>query len=135
MTLQLTTPVRSAMMDAISSEAGNAGKLKIYTGPPPANANLPATGILLSTHTLESPFAPAASGGVLSPTLPADATAVASGTAGYFRVTKSDDTVIGQGTVGEEDDDPTPDCILNDTDTIAGFPVRVLAWAWTAGAQ
>lgn len=132
MSLQLTTAVRNAELDAIAAQVGNAGKLKIYTGPQPANANLVATGTLLSTHTLDSPFAPAASGGVLTPTLPADATAAASGTALYFRVTKSDDTVIGQGTVA---DSGTPDCTINDADIIAGFPVRVLSWAWTAGAQ
>lgn len=130
MSLQLTTAARNAQLDAITAQVGNGGKLKIYTGSAPATANDPATGTLLSTHTLGSPFAPAASSGVLSPTLPSDATAVASGTAGYFRVTKSDDTVVGQGTCGTS----ASDCNLNTTAIVSSGPVHVVSWAWTGGA-
>ncbi len=130
MSLQLTTAARNAQLDALTTSVGNAGKLKIYTGSPPASANDAATGTLLSTHTLSSPFAPGASSGVLSPTLPSNATAAATGTAGYFRVTKSDDTVVAQGTCGTSG----ADCNLNTTSIVTGGPVQVSSWTWTAGA-
>jgi hypothetical protein len=129
MAIQLSTAARNARADALTAQVGNAGKLKIYTGAPPADVGSSEAGTLLSTHTLASPFAPAASGGVLQPTIPADATAVANGTAGHFRVTKSDDTVVAQGTCGTSG----ADCNLNTTSIVSGGPVHVNSWAWTEG--
>lgn len=131
MSIQFSTAARNARLDAITSQVGGGGKLKIYTGSPPANVGTVASGTLLSTHTLATPFAPAASGGVLSPTIPSDATAVANGTAGYFRVTTSGDVDVAQGTCGTSG----ADCNLNTTSIVSGGPVHVNSWAWTdAGA-
>ena len=56
------TALRNAQLDAKTTFIGNAGLLRIYSA---------AYAALLSEHTLGSPFAPAASSGVLSATLPA----------------------------------------------------------------
>ena len=45
---------------------GSAGKLRIYSGTRPANVAASITGTLLADLTLGSPFAPAASAGVLT---------------------------------------------------------------------
>jgi len=129
MSIQFTTAARNAQLDAITTSVGNAGKLKIYTGSAPSSANDSATGTLLSTHTLGSPFAPGASSGVLTPTTPSNVTAGATGTAGYFRITKSDDTVVLQGTCGTS----AADLILNTTSIVSGGPVQVNSLSLTAG--
>lgn len=132
MATQLSDELRNARADANTAKVGNAGLLKIYAGAVPANVAA-GVGTLLSTHTLGTPFAPAASGGVLSPTVPADATAVASGLATYYRVTTSGGTHHIQGTVGEGGSGA--DLILNDTDVVSGGPVHIISWTYTeAGA-
>lgn len=84
--------LRNAQLDAITTAVGSAGKLDIYDGTRPATCAVISTQNKLAEFTLGSPFAPAASAGVLSPTLPSDATGLASGTATWYRVWKSDGT-------------------------------------------
>lgn len=130
MAVQLSTEARNAQCDAITTTVGNAGKLRIYTGSVPANVAAATTGSLLVDHTLGSPFAPAASGGLLSPTLPATVSASASGTAGYWRVFKSDGTsCVLQGTCGTSG----TDMILDSTTLVSGVPVVVTAWSHNPG--
>lgn len=93
----------------------NSGFLKIYTGAQPS-VNGVVTGTLLVTLTFSATaFATAtAAGGVVTATANAitSGTAVATGTAGYFALVKSDNTtVVGTGTVG------TSGCDLNLTTT------------------
>lgn len=111
--LNYSTALRNAKMDAITTAVGNAGKLKIYDGTQPAG---PGTAIttqtLLATYTLGSPFAAGASNGVLSPTAPASTpNAAATGTATWFRITKSDDTAVIDGSVSTSG----ADCNLSST--------------------
>lgn len=95
-----STELRNAKLDANTTIVGAAGKLEIYAGTDTAGtAN--AEGTLLAVFTLGSPFAPAASGGVQSPTLPSATTGVANGTAGWARITKADgSTAVMDLTVG-----------------------------------
>lgn len=131
MALQLSVACRNAEADAITTTEGNAGKLRIYTGSAPADCATAASGTLLSEHTLGTPFAPGASGGVLSPTLPANVNAGNTGTAGYWRVYKSDGTTcVAQGTAGTSG----TDMILNTTSIVSGGPVQVNSWTITMGA-
>lgn len=93
----------------------NSGFLKIYTGAQPA-VNGAVTGTLLVTLPLSATaFASStAAGGTVTATANAitSANAVATGTAGYFALVKSDNTtVVGTGTVG------TSGCDLNLTST------------------
>ncbi len=132
MALQYSVAVRNGRADAVTTVVGSAGKLRLYTGSAPADCAAAATGTLLSEHTLGSPFAPAASGGVLSPTLPANVNAAASGTAGYWRIYKSDGTTCAkQGSVGTSG----ADINLNTLSIVAGGPVQLNSWTITeAGA-
>lgn len=126
MSFQQSTLARNGEGDAFTAAVGNAGKLSILTGAVPANCAAAETGTLLAQHTLGSPFAPAASGGVVSPTLPANVNAVATGTAGYYRVYKADGTTcVGQA--------PIADITLNTTAIVLGGPVAVNSWSITIG--
>lgn len=123
-----STELRNAKLDANTTVIGNAGKLEIYAGTDSAGT-LNAEGTLLAVLTLGSPFAPVASGGVQSPTLPAATTAVATGTAGWARVTKADGTTavmdLTVGTSGAQIN-------LNTLSIISGGAVSVTSWTITA---
>ena len=124
-----STELRNAKLDANTTVIGNAGKLEIYAGTDSAGTNN-AEGTLLAVFTLGSPFAPAASGGVQSPTLPAATTGVAAGTAGWARVTKADgSTAVMDLTVGTSG----AQINLNTLTISIGVAVSVTSWTITAG--
>lgn len=130
--MQLSTALRNGRADQITSVTGAASLLRIYSGAMPANCAAAASGVKLSEDTLGSPLAPPASGGVLSPTLPSNVTALANGTAGYWRAYKSDGTTCTmQGTVGLS----AADMILDNLTFTAGAAVAISGWTSTeAGA-
>lgn len=103
---QVSDELAQAKLNANASVAGNAARVEIYAGTDSAGtAN--AEGTLLAVFTMGSPFAPAVSSGrVQSPTLPAATTWVATGTAGWARLTKADGTTavmdLTVGTSGAE---------------------------------
>lgn len=128
MALQFSTTLRNDRGDKITSNVGNAGFLRIYTGTAPADCGTAASGTKLSEDTLSSPFAPAASGGVVSPTIPSDVTALATGTAGYWRLYKSDGTTcVMQGGVGTSGADMN----LNTLTITSGGPIHINSWTIT----
>jgi hypothetical protein len=131
MALQYSVAARNARADnGIRDIIGNAALLRIYTGTAPADCATAATGQKLSEHTLGSPFAPGASSGVQSPTLPSNVNALATGTAGYWRVYKSDGTTcVIQGSVGTSG----ADLNLNTLSLVTGGPVQVNSWTFTEG--
>jgi hypothetical protein len=124
MTIGSSVELRNARLAARASTVGNAGKLRIYSGTRPATGGAATT--LLAELTLGSPFAPAPSSGVQSPTLPAAVNAAATGTATWFRLTKSDGTFVEDGDVGAE-------LTLNTTSITAGLQVSVTSWTITGG--
>jgi hypothetical protein len=101
MTLQLSTTVRNAQLDAIETAIGTSAILKIRTGAPPATCATADSGTVLATCNLPSDYLAAASGGTKAKSgtwedLSADAT----GTAGHWRLYASDGvTCHAQGTV------------------------------------
>lgn len=134
MTVSYTTTVRNAKLDAVAAAIGSAGLLRIYdaTGGVPASANVAiTTQVLLAELVCGSPFAPAASGGVLTANAIAnDASADASGTAAFFRVTDSaGTTTVYQGTVSTSG----ADLNLNTTSIVIAGPVAVSSLTITAG--
>lgn len=130
MALQYSVATRNARADALTTQIGNAGLFRIYTGAAPADCVSAATGTKLSEHTLGSPFAPAASSGAQSPTIPANANALANGTAGYWRVYKSDGTTcVAQGSIGTSGADVN----LNTLTLASGGPVQINSWTFTEG--
>lgn len=132
MTVSLTTAVRNAKLDAITTATGNAALLRIYDGTPPANANAALSGnTKLAELVCGTPFAPAASGGVLTANaISNDASADATGTASFYRLYKSDGTtVINQGSVGTSG----ADLNLNTLAIVSGGPVAVSSFTFTEG--
>ncbi len=101
MTLQLSTAVRNAMLDAIETQAGTSAIMKIRTGTVPANCAAADSGTVLATLNLPSDWMAAASSGAKAKSGTwQDASADASGTAAHWRLYQSDGTtVVAQGTV------------------------------------
>lgn len=101
MTVQLSTTVRNARLDAVETAIGTAPILKIRTGAAPANCGTADSGTVLATMNLPSDWLAAASGGTkgLAGTWQ-DAAADAAGTAGHYRIYDSGGTVCHiQGSV------------------------------------
>lgn len=123
-----SSALRNAQLDTISATVGNAGRLVIYAGSRPATGG--AAGTVLATFTLGSPFAPAASGGALYPSLPVDVSAVATGTATWARIFKSDASTVvmdlGVGTSGQ-------DVTINSTGITSGLTCSVTAFSISCG--
>lgn len=118
--------LRNNRLDEITAAVGSAGLLRIYGGTRPSSGGAP-TGDLLAELVCGSPFAAAATGGVLSPTLPADdENASASGEATWFRVATSGGAWVMDGDVGT-------DMTLNDVNIVAGGTVSVTSWSITHG--
>lgn len=101
MTIQLSTTVRNARLDAIESTIGASAVLKMRTGAAPANVAAADSGSVLSTVNLPSDWmAAAASGSKAKSGTWQDTSADAAGTVAHFRVYASDGTTCHmQGTV------------------------------------
>lgn len=127
MTTGYATTLRNAQLDAITTAVGNAGKLRIYDGTRPSTGGAATT--LLAEFTLGTPFSGAAAAAVLSPTLPADTTGVAAGTATWFRITTSGGSAVIDGSVGTSG----ADLILNTTTISIGVAVSVTGFTITRG--
>lgn len=129
--LNFSTTLRNAKLDTITSQIGSAGILRLYDNgaaqPAGPGTAVPGASVLLAEWTLGSPFAPAAAAGVLSPTIPANATGLATGTQSWFRVFKSDGTTaVIDGSAG------TAGCDMNLSGTVSsGQPVQIVTWTFT----
>lgn len=129
--LNYSTTLLNAQLDAITTAVGSAGILKIYNDgaaqPAGPGTAVPGGSTLLATFTLASPFAPASSVGVLSPTLPANVNGAATGTQLWFRIYKSDNvTAVVDGSAG------TSGCDMNLSGTVVnGQPLQVVSWTFT----
>jgi hypothetical protein len=101
MSLQYSTLVKNARLDAVESTIGASAILKIRTGAPPANCAAADTGTVLATIALPADWmAAAASGSKAKSGTWSDPTADATGTAGHFRIYASDGSTCGaQGTI------------------------------------
>lgn len=101
MTLQLSTAVRNARLDAIESTIGTSAILRIRSGSVPASCATADSGTVLASATLPSDWMAAASGGSKAKSgtwedLSADNT----GTAAHFRIYDSGGSTCHlQGTV------------------------------------
>lgn len=103
MAFQFSTAIRNAALDAIETTAGAAARLRVWTGTVPANTGVAATGTMLLDITLASDWAAAASNASKALSgVPLNTTALAAGTAGYFRITDNAGTTAHvQGTCGQ----------------------------------
>ena len=119
--LQYSNGTRDAQQNGLITYAGTGALIKLYTGTQPANANTALSGnTLLVTLTIAGAFG-TDSNGTLTFSTVTNGTAVASGTATFFRIYKSDGTtVVMDGSVGTS----SADLVLNTTtvatnDTVA----------------
>ena len=121
--------LRDAMMDAITTQAGNAALLRIYDGTRPATGGTATT--LLAELTCGTPFAAAAVNGVLTlGAITQDASANATGTATWFRIVKADGTThVMDGNVGTSGSDLN----LTTVSIVATQPVSVTSFVITEG--
>lgn len=132
--MRLSTARRNAVTDSIvdTLDAGAAaGYVEIRTGSQPAGGPADAaTGTVLATITLNDPaFGASASGTAALVTSPAvtDASADATGTAGWFRAYDSNNVAVVDGAVGTE-------MTLNTSAIVAGQPVTITSWTVTTPA-
>lgn len=128
MTVGYATTLRNTRLDAITTAVGSGGLLRIYNGARPATGGAATT--LLAELTCGSPFAPAASGGVLTANaITQDSSANATGTATWARLTTSGGAFVADmdaGTGGTE-------LILNTASIVVGGIVTCTSCVITAG--
>lgn len=130
--LNYSTTLRNAKLDAITTAVGNAGILKLYDNsaaqPAGPGTAVPGGSVLLATWTCGSPFAPGASNGVLSPTLPSNANGAASGTPGWYRIYQSNGTTaVVDGSAGL-----TSGFDMNLSGAVvSGQPIQITSWTFT----
>lgn len=113
--LKYSNGTRNAQQNGLITYAGSNAIIRLYDGTQPANANTAiSTQTLLVSLTVSGAFG-TDSNGTLTFSTVNNGTAVASGTASFFRIVKSDGTtVVMDGSVGTS----SADLILNTT-TIA----------------
>jgi hypothetical protein len=129
MTVGMSSTLRNARLDAITTAAGASAKLRIYDGTRPATGGTATT--LLAELTCNATFAPAASGGTLTlNSITSDTSADATGTATWARIVKSDGTThvldCSVGTSGA-------DINLNTVSLVSGATVAVTSAVFTEG--
>lgn len=131
MALGYSAAVRNSRLDqvtlAVDAGAG-AGLLRIYDGTRPATGGAATT--LLAELAFSVTSFPSASGGTMTANAISDETsALASGTATWFRVVDSDNTFIFDGDVGVSGSDLN----LNTTTITAGGTVAISSFVLTDG--
>jgi len=133
MTLQYSTTVRNAQLDAIETAVGTAAVLKIRSGSAPANCGTADSGTVLASLTLPSDWMSAASSGAKAKTGTwEDSSADATGTAAHWRLYASDGTTChAQGTVTATGGGG--DMTVDSTSFTAGQVFTVTGFTITAG--
>lgn len=130
-TATISTALKNARLDAITTFAGASALIKFYTGAAPANNGSITSQTLLGTLTCGSTFAPAASAGVLTlNTITQDSAADATGTAAWARLTKADGTTI----VGDFDVTATGgggSIQINTVSITVGGPISITSFTFT----
>lgn len=130
MALALSTTVRNSMLDAITTAIGASGKLRIYDGSRPASGGTATT--LLAELTVANPAGGAASGGVLTFTVPmTDSSANATGTATWARIVDGSSNFVADFDVSNTAG--SGELKLVTTSIVATQPVEVSSFTITAG--
>lgn len=131
MTVQWSTTVRNALLDAIETAIGTSPTLELRTGAAPANPAAASTGTLLASMALPADWMAAASGGVktLSGTWQ-DAAADAAGTVGHYRIMQGA-TCHSQGSVTIAGGGG--DLTLDNNVLAVGQQVTITSFSLTAG--
>jgi hypothetical protein len=126
MTMQYSTSVRNAKLDAVESTIGTDAVMKIFSGAQPANCAAADPAGLLATITLPTDWMAAASSGTKAKAGTWSATASGTGTAASWRIYASNGTTCGiQGN--------TTDMTFDNTNIASGQTVTVSGFTLTAG--
>ena len=122
--LKYSNGTRNAQQNGLITYAGSGSKINIYSGAQPANANTAISGqTLLVTLTVSGSFGTDSNGTITLSTV-TNGTAVATGTASFFRITQSNNTtVVMDGSVATSD----ADLVLNNTSIATGQVVSISA--------
>lgn len=133
MAIRLAVASRNAAADAVVDRLDGgpaAATIDVRTGTQPATADDAATGTLLVTITLADPaFGSAASGAALVASTPRSGTAVATGTAGWFRAKDSTGATVFDGAVTVTGGGG--DLTLATTSVVSGADVRITSGSYT----
>jgi hypothetical protein len=131
MTLEYSNATRHAQNEGLITYAGTNTLFNIYSGTQPANANTAiTTQVLLVSMPIAGVFGTDTNGTLtLGAVTPANASA--SGTASFFRIFKSDSSVIMDGSVGLT----AADLILNTVDIVASQSVDITSGTIIRGNQ
>ncbi len=121
MAIQLDVTSRNAVGDSITAQLGATPVLRFYSGTAPATVGTALSGnTLLAELPCSATPAPAAASGVVTFSAITTTNAVATGTASFFRIYKSDGTTAKiQGTVAVSGGDIN----LNTVSIVSGGPV------------
>jgi hypothetical protein len=135
MSLSYKDSSRNARLDRLTTDLGSTAFLEIFTGSPPGktagtfNAD---SGTKLASLAMSNPVAPGSSAGVLTFSTITSASALASGTPGYFRMKTA--ASGGTSTVIVEGDAAVGSGSLNFNSTIAsGGTVTITSATITEG--
>lgn len=122
--LKYSNGTRDAQQNGLISYAGSGSIIRIYAGSQPANANTAiTTQTLLVPLVISGTFGTDTNGTITLSTV-TNGTAVATGTASFFRIVKSDGTtVVMDGSVGTSGADMN----LNNTSIASGQTVSISA--------
>lgn len=135
MVMRLSVAARNAMLTGpgltrLPDAGSGPGTVNVYSGAQPATAATTASGTLLATMTLSDPaFGDAANGVSAVNPVAEDASADASGTAGWFRVLDSAGATCWDGSVGATGSGA--DMILASTALVQGGVVDINTWQVT----
>ena len=131
MTLEYSNATRHAQNEGLITYAGSNALFNLYSGTQPANANTAITSqVLLVSMPISGVFGTDVNG-TLTLSAVTETNAVGSGTASFFRIFKSDNSVIMDGSVGLSG----ADLILNTVDIAAGQSVDITAGTIIRGNQ
>lgn len=122
--LKYSNGTRNAQQNGLITYAGSGALINIYAGSQPANANTAISGqTLLVTLTVSGSFGTDSNGTITLSTV-TNGTAVATGTAAFFRITQSNGTtVVMDGSIATSD----ADLVLNNTSIATGQVVSISA--------
>lgn len=132
MTIQLSTAVRNAKLDAIETTVGVSAIIRILSGTMPSQTTVSDAGTVLATFQLPSDWmANAASGQKAKAGTWEDTSADASGSATYFRLYNSSaGTCHMQGSAGDVGGE---DLVLDNASINTGQQVTITGFTWTEG--
>ncbi len=130
MAIRINTAAQNAIVDT-HGDAFNSGAMEIRTGTQPASANDAVTGTLLGTITVPATAFGAPASGAVAKAGTWSTTAVATGTAGWYRLRNSGDTIRQDGSVGTSG----ADAIIDNASIVSGGTITVNTFTITAPAS